>query len=71
MHIQRRAFLERHLDENDRRRFNIRLTENGRLRVHTHASEHFQSIANSFSSLTADEQETLAHLLNKINEKLD
>ncbi len=69
--LENEGLIERHLDEKDRRRFNIRLTENGRLRVHTHASQHFQIIADSFSSLTADEQQTLAHLLNKINEKLD
>ncbi len=65
--LENEGLIERHLDEKDRRRFNIRLTENGRSRVHDHASKHFQTITNSFSSLTADEQETLAHLLNKIN----
>jgi len=69
--LENEELIDRHLDKKDRRRFKIRLTENGRLRVHNHASEHFQCIANSFSSLTTDEQETLAHLLNKINEQLD
>ncbi len=64
--LENEGLIERHLDEKDRRRFNIRLTENGRLRVHNHASQHFQIIADSFSSLTIDEQETLAQLLSKI-----
>ncbi len=69
--LENEELIDRHLDEKDRRRFKIRLTENGRLRVHNHASQHFQIIADSFSNLTADEQKTLAHLLNKINQKLD
>lgn len=68
--LENEGLIERHLDENDRRRFNIRLTENGRSRVHDHVSHHFETIANSFSNLTTAEQETLAQLLNKINDTL-
>ena len=61
------GLIERHLDKNDRRKFNIRLTETGRTRVRNHLRHHFQAIGNCFNTLTDDEKETLSRLLNKIN----
>lgn len=60
------GFVARHLDENDRRRFNISLTENGRSLVSQYAHNHLQSINHCFDVLTADEQQTMLNLLQKL-----
>jgi len=65
--LEEEAFIERSLDPNDRRKFNIKLTENGRSLVTNHARQHFQIIGQCFSTLTTDEQNTLSTLLQKIN----
>ena len=56
------------LDEEDRRRFNIRLTEAGRVRVRDHASRHMRTAADIFAALTPEEMETLSALLRKLND---
>jgi len=61
------GLIERSLDPNDRRKFKIRLTENGRSLVTDHARQHFQIIGQCFSTLTSEEQDTLSTLLQKIN----
>ncbi len=65
--LEDEGLVERHLDKTDRRKFNIRLTENGRLRVQEHLRRHLNIIASCFNTLSDDEQDTLSHLLNKIN----
>lgn len=65
--LEDEGFIERSLDPNDRRKFNIRLTENGRSLVTDNARQHFQTIGQCFSILTPDEQDTLSTLLKKIN----
>lgn len=64
--LEAEGLIERHLDKKDRRRFNIRLTEDGRSRVHAHASQHFQIITDRFSVLTPEEQTQLSDLLTKL-----
>ncbi len=61
------GLIERSLDPHDRRKFNIRLSENGRSLVTNHARQHFQIIGQCFSTLTPEEQGTLSDLLSKIN----
>ncbi len=61
------GLVARSLDENDRRKFNIGLTDAGRELVREHARTHFQTIGRCFAALTAEEQETLSGLLGKIN----
>ena len=65
--LEEDGLIERSLDPHDRRKFNIRLTENGRSLVTNHARQHFQIIGQCFSTLTPEEQDTLSSLLTKIN----
>jgi DNA-binding MarR family transcriptional regulator len=60
------GFVARHLDESDRRRFNISLTENGRSLVSQYTHTHLQSINHCFDVLTAEEQQTMLNLLQKL-----
>jgi DNA-binding MarR family transcriptional regulator len=68
--LEDEGLIERHLDEKDRRKFNIQLTEDGRTRVHDHMRYHFRAVANCFNALTDEEQDTLSHLLHKVNESV-
>ena len=65
------GLVERHLDQQDRRKFNISLTENGRSIISKYAHLQFRSVGNSFNKLTQEEQDTLSSLLNKLNQNLE
>ena len=65
--LEDEGLITRRLDQHDRRKFNISLTENGRSFVSQYAREHFGRIGQCFSSLTETEQEMLSHLLTKIH----
>lgn len=65
--LEEDGLLERSLDRQDRRRFNIRLTEEGRRLVHEHVRNHFRTVAACFDVLERDEQETLSRLLAKLS----
>jgi DNA-binding MarR family transcriptional regulator len=60
------GLVERSLDLEDRRRFNISLTENGRSLVTHYARQHLATMGRCFAVLTPDEQESLSHLLRKV-----
>lgn len=60
------GLVERELDPDDRRRFNISLTENGRSLVTDYARQHLANVGSCFSVLSAEEQETLSQLLRKV-----
>ncbi len=62
------GLIERRLDENDRRRFNIALTEAGRQRVRQHANSHMQFVDHIFAAFSTEEMETLGALLQKLNQ---
>jgi MarR family transcriptional regulator, organic hydroperoxide resistance regulator len=64
--LEEDEYVVRHLDENDRRKFNICLTEAGRELVRQHARTHLQATTSCFNALTAEEQELLSQLLHKI-----
>ena len=64
--LEEAGLIERRLDPNDRRRFNIRLTENGRFLVSQHTRNHLETIDHCFHTLNADEQQTLFNLLQKL-----
>ncbi|RMD52486.1 MAG: MarR family transcriptional regulator [Candidatus Thermofonsia bacterium] len=66
--LEEEGLIERRLDPNDRRRFNISLTENGRLLVRQYASNHLAHISQCFSGLNKEEQETLLTLLQKLGD---
>lgn len=61
------GLVDRHLDEADRRKFNICLTPAGRNRVREHAQRHMQAIDARFDRLTAGEQTQLGRLLAKLD----
>lgn len=60
------GLVERLLDNDDRRRFNIHLTEAGRRKILEHASQHVQMIDELFASLNSEEIETLSSLLRTL-----
>ncbi len=62
------GLLARELDQDDRRRFYIRLTEAGRQKIRDHANRHMQLVSNIFAVFTPDEMNTLSGLLQKLNE---
>jgi len=61
--LENDGLIERQLDNNDRRRFNIRLTPFGRDLVREHAGTHFHFVGNCFGDLTTDQQNSLGELL--------
>ncbi|MCP4427589.1 MAG: winged helix-turn-helix transcriptional regulator [Chloroflexi bacterium] len=65
--LENDGLIERHLDKNDRRKFNIRLTEAGQNLVRDHLRHHFRIVGNCFNTLSDGEKNTLSHLLNQIN----
>lgn len=67
--LEEGGYIERHLDSDDRRRFNIHLSEAGRRMAFEHEHKHFQLIADLFSVLTAQEIETLSTLLQKLGNR--
>lgn len=64
--LEDEGLVERRLDPQDRRRFNISLTDKGRSLVTGYARQHLDTLGNCFAVLTPDEQETLSHLLRKV-----
>ncbi|MFQ5399556.1 MAG: MarR family winged helix-turn-helix transcriptional regulator [Anaerolineae bacterium] len=64
--LEQQELVERRLDEHDRRKFNIRLTEDGRARVRDHVRQHFNAIGRCFSVLTPEEIKTMSRLLAKL-----
>lgn len=66
--LEANGWVRRKLDEADRRRFIIELTDVGRELVRRHASRHFSTMSRSFTRLTPAEQETLIALLEKLGQ---
>lgn len=64
--LEEEGLVERRLDQNDRRKFNIRLSEAGRELVRTHASRHLHMVGQCFGVLNTEEQETLNQMLTKL-----
>jgi MarR family transcriptional regulator for hemolysin len=69
--LEDKGLLERRLDPNDRRRFDISLTEEGRSLVIENARHHLTIVGSCFSVLTLDEQETLSQLLRKVRAQVE
>jgi DNA-binding MarR family transcriptional regulator len=64
--LEEAGLVERRLDPDDRRRFNISLTESGRALIREHTHNHLTIIDHCFIALTPDEQATLLSLLQKL-----
>ena len=68
--LEEAGLIERQLDQQDRRKFNIRLTQLGLQMVQEHGRQHIRSIAAGFSALSGEEQETLSGLLIKLGRNI-
>lgn len=62
--------IQRTLDPDDRRRFNIQLTDAGRELVHSHVSNHLRIVASCFEALDEDEQLELSRLLSSLGRQV-
>ena len=62
------GLIERTLDLQDRRKFNIRLTLAGRDKVGQHSKNHLETIANCFDILDQDEKIYLAKLITRLRQ---
>ena len=69
--LEKDGLIERHLDTSDRRRFNISLTSYGRDLVREHAVAHFRFVGDCFGGLTADQQNSLSELLDRLGENIE
>ncbi|NJN54746.1 MAG: MarR family transcriptional regulator [Anaerolineae bacterium] len=65
------GLIARHLDNEDRRKFNISLTTDGRAKVSQHAHKQFRAVGGCFNRLSEAEQETLSDLLGKLSLNLE
>lgn len=68
--LEEEGLIERHLDVEDRRKFNICLTGHGRDLVSQFAHKQFGAVGGCFNRLSADEQDTLSALLAKLSQNL-
>jgi len=64
--LEEDGLVERKLDPEDRRRFNISLTAEGRALVTEYARHHLQAVAGCFAVLDPEEQQSLFQLLRKV-----
>jgi len=69
--LEESGLVERQLDEGDRRRFNIRLTDAGRHIVGDHAAQHVQLINELFAVLDKDDIETLTRILQTLKHQTE
>lgn len=60
------GYVRRTLDPQDRRKFNIELTDGGRAVVHNHAPRHFSTLEAAFAGLSAADADQLSALFDKI-----
>ena len=67
--LEAEGLVERQLDMNDRRRFNIHLTEAGRRLVHENAGHHVRMIDDLFEVLSDSEIEALSSSLKKLGKR--
>ena len=68
--LEEEGLVQRRLDPDDRRRFGISLTDEGRRMVTHHISDHLAMIERAFDTLSGDEQQTLVVLLGKLSQHL-
>jgi len=69
--LEEDGLIARHLDNEDRRKFNISLTADGRALVSQHAHKQFRTVGGCFNRLSETEQETLSTLLDKLSQNLE
>ena len=65
--LEDQGLVERRLDPQDRRRFNISLTDRGRDVIRQNTRHHLETIDHCFHTLNADEMQDLIVLLQKLS----
>ncbi|MFZ0546635.1 MAG: MarR family winged helix-turn-helix transcriptional regulator [Candidatus Promineifilaceae bacterium] len=68
--LEEDGLVERRLDPDDRRRFNISLTDKGRSLVSQHTRNHLETIDHCFRTLDSGEQQDLLSLLQKLRAQI-
>lgn len=66
--LEDESLIRRELDAQDRRKFNIQLTEAGRALVQERARKHMRMVDAIFGALEVEEMDTLSTLLRRIND---
>ncbi|HSM54513.1 MAG TPA: MarR family transcriptional regulator [Candidatus Sulfomarinibacteraceae bacterium] len=69
--LEEEGLVERALDAQDRRRFNIQLTPAGRRLVRNHVSNHLHTMAACIAVLDVEEQRALGELLAQLGQKAE
>ncbi len=69
--LEDEGLIERLLDQDDRRKFIIRLTPSGRDVIQEHSNRHMRMIAQCFESLTTEERVDLRRILDKLAANLE
>jgi len=67
--LEEEGLIVRQLDQHDRRRFNIRLSEAGREKVLKNTGEHFGAIAGCFNILNDSEIEALSQVMANLRDQ--
>ncbi|MCA9865226.1 MAG: MarR family transcriptional regulator [Anaerolineales bacterium] len=67
--LEENGLIERQLDMNDRRRFNIHLSEAGREKMIEQSNDHIELINQLFAVLSTEEMEVLSTLLQKLSQR--
>lgn len=65
--LEESGLVQRHLDHEDRRRFNIALTDTGRALVRDSLGQHMRTAAAIFDGLSPDDKHTLARILHQLS----
>lgn len=68
--LEKAQLVEREIDQQDRRKFIICLTDSGRSLVHEHALGHYAGIDQLFQILSAAEVTEFGRILDKLNQGL-
>ena len=67
--LEENGLIARQLDMNDRRRFNIHLSEAGREKMIEQSNDHIELINQLFAVLSTEEMEVLSTLLQKLSQR--
>lgn len=67
--LEENGLIKRQLDQNDRRRFNIHLSDAGREKTIDQSNDHIELINQLFAVLSTEEMEILSTLLQKLSQR--
>ncbi len=69
--LEEKNLIQRQLDNNDRRKFNISLTATGADLVTRYAEHHMHTVGSCFEILDTDERKQFSHYLHKLNSQIE